>query len=91
MGTLGDIPLVVLSAGHPPVSAGWGISADDAERFNAQTAKLQDELAALSPRCKREVVDQCGHYIQVARPDLVIVPSRRWSRPRGPSHRWLER
>ena len=50
--TLGDIPLVVLSAGQSPISAGHGISAGDVEQFKALAPQLQAELAALSPRGK---------------------------------------
>lgn len=72
--TIGNIPLVVLSAGLSPIppEGGRGISAEDAEHFKAVSAELHAELAALSPRGKRLVADRSGHYIQVDQPELVI-------------------
>jgi pimeloyl-ACP methyl ester carboxylesterase len=74
--TLGDIPLVVLSAGRSPIAAGHGISAEDVERVNVVMAELPDELAALSPRGKRVVAEHSGHYIHVEQPELVITAIR---------------
>jgi pimeloyl-ACP methyl ester carboxylesterase len=70
--TLGEIPLVVLSRGRGQMSAGPGISAEDAEQFNAMNNELHTELAALSPMGKQIVAEESGHYIQVSQPELVI-------------------
>jgi pimeloyl-ACP methyl ester carboxylesterase len=70
--TLGDIPLVVLSAGQSPIAEGHGISARDVAQFNALMRELPAELAALSPRGRQLVAEKSGHYIQVDQPELVI-------------------
>jgi len=76
--TIGNIPLVVLSAGLSPIppEGGRGISAEDAEHFKAVSAELHAELAALSPRGKRLVAERSGHYIHVDQPELVIEAIR---------------
>lgn len=70
--SLGDIPLVVLSRGRSQMSTGPGISAEDVEQFKAVQNELQAELAALSPKGKRIIAEESGHYIQVDQPELVI-------------------
>ncbi len=76
--SLGDIPLIVLSAGLSPIptEGSRGISAEDAERFKAVSAELHAELVAQSPRGKRLVAEKSGHYIQVDQPELVIAAIR---------------
>jgi pimeloyl-ACP methyl ester carboxylesterase len=71
-GTLGSIPLVVLS--HDPERA------FPMPRFSPEMAKEKDrlwdetqgELAQLSTDSSRVVAKGSGHYIQVDRPDLVV-------------------
>jgi pimeloyl-ACP methyl ester carboxylesterase len=70
--SLGDIPLTVVSAGQLAISAGRGISAEDVEQTKVTLDALQAELAALSTRGKRVVVQESGHYIQVDQPEAVI-------------------
>ncbi len=70
--TLGDMPLIVLSRGRGKMSAGPGVSAEDAERQNAVEAEMQAELAALSSRGKHIIAEESGHYIQVDQPELVV-------------------
>jgi pimeloyl-ACP methyl ester carboxylesterase len=72
MGTLGDIPLIVLSRGRGQMTKMPGVSAEDAEKFNVAQEEMQAELAALSPRGKRIIAEESGHYIQVEQPELVI-------------------
>jgi pimeloyl-ACP methyl ester carboxylesterase len=72
LGTLGEIPLVVLSRSQGGISAGPGISKEDAEQFEAAHDEMQAELAALSPKGKHVIAEGTGHYIQVDRPELVI-------------------
>jgi len=72
MGSLGDIPLTVISAGQPAISAGHGISAADAERMKAVQDDLHAELAALSTRGKRVIAQESGHYVQVSQPEVVV-------------------
>jgi len=54
---LGDLPLVVLTAGLG-TSANWN--------------KLQNELASLSTNSTHIVVENSRHFIQVSQPEVVI-------------------
>ena len=69
--SLGDIPLIVISAGRPAITAGHGISEADAEQFKALAAELHTEMAALSPKGKRVVAEESGHYVPVDQPQVV--------------------
>jgi pimeloyl-ACP methyl ester carboxylesterase len=77
---LGDIPLIVLSqkmdaqklrGQYPPdfqsqlTMERWQ---EEADNVNA----MQDELAALSTRGKRIIVEDTGHFIQLDKPQVVI-------------------
>jgi pimeloyl-ACP methyl ester carboxylesterase len=70
--SLGDIPLIVISAGRPAITAGHGISEADAEQFKALAAELHTEMAALSPRGKRVIAEESGHYVPVDQPQVVV-------------------
>ena len=72
LGSLGDIPLTVISAGRPAVSAGHGISEADAEQMKRVQDELHAELAALSTRGKRVIAQESRHYVQVDQPQVVI-------------------
>jgi hypothetical protein len=54
------------------MSAGPGISAEDAERYNAANDEMQADLATLSSKGKQIIAEESGHYIQVDQPELVI-------------------
>ena len=67
--SLGDLPLVVLSAGirvAPPLPT------DEAHAFLASQEAGQDALVALSTRAVRRQVADSGHNIQLDRPEAVI-------------------
>ncbi|OGO60241.1 MAG: hypothetical protein A2032_01665 [Chloroflexi bacterium RBG_19FT_COMBO_49_13] len=68
--SLGNMPLIVLSAGHGDAIA----SLSDAE--NQQIWKElqveQSELAAFSLDSEQVIAEQSGHFIQLDQPDLVI-------------------
>jgi hypothetical protein len=70
-GSLGDRPLVVLSAGqvyrHPAVSD--DVFAQMVDTWNA----LQADLATLSSNADRRVVPNATHYIQLDDPAAVIA------------------
>ena len=70
--SLGDVPLVVVTRGRRAMSPGAGVSAADAEQFEAVHHEMQAELAALSPQGKRIIAEESGHYIQVDQPQAVI-------------------
>lgn len=64
---LGDMPLVVLTAGRLAVSA---TESATPEQLAAWT-EMHDEIASLSSRGVRRTID-CGHNIQVEQPRAVI-------------------
>jgi pimeloyl-ACP methyl ester carboxylesterase len=69
-GSLGDLPLAVLS--HDPDKPSADIPADLAKPTNEAWEKMQEELAHLSTRGTHEIAKNSSHYIQMDRPDLVI-------------------
>ena len=69
-GSLGDIPLAVLS--HDPDKPSSELPADLATPVNEAWEKMQEELAHLSTRGSRVVAKNSSHYIQIDRPDVVI-------------------
>lgn len=71
--TLGDIPLVVLSAAKMEVPEGYRLTAEDVAQLQAVMAEMQAELASLSPRGERVIAEESTHYIQFDQPELVIA------------------
>jgi pimeloyl-ACP methyl ester carboxylesterase len=69
-GSLGDLPLAVLS--HDPDKPSADIPVDLAKPTNEAWEKMQEELAHLSTRGTHEIAKNSSHYIQMDRPDLVI-------------------
>jgi pimeloyl-ACP methyl ester carboxylesterase len=69
-GSLGDLPLVVLS--HDPDKPSSDLPADVAKPVNDAWEKMQKELSQLSTRGTRVVAKNSSHYIQMDRPDVVI-------------------
>jgi pimeloyl-ACP methyl ester carboxylesterase len=69
-GSLGDLPLVVLS--HDPDKASAELPADLVKPTNDAWEKMQEEMAHLSTRGTQSIVKGSAHYIQVDRPDAVI-------------------
>jgi pimeloyl-ACP methyl ester carboxylesterase len=74
-GSLGDLPMVVLS--HDPDKPSADFPADVAKRTNDAWEKMQEEMAHLSTRGTQEIAKNSGHYIQMDRPDLVIDAVRK--------------
>jgi pimeloyl-ACP methyl ester carboxylesterase len=72
MASLGEMPLVVLSVTDQPAEVKKLLSAEDAEQLQVVSEELQAELAALSPNGRHVRVPDCGHYIQIERPDAVV-------------------
>ena len=75
--TLGDIPLVVLSAGKVDLPQGYSLTAEDVAEFQAVQAQMQAELASLSSRGELVLAEESTHYIQFDQPELVIDAIRR--------------
>ncbi len=82
MSSLGDMPLVLLSAGSPMGESDvdalkrFGITAEDLEQLQVVSGELHEELTASSSNGRRVVVEDCGHHIQVERPELVVEAIR---------------
>ncbi|UCD24758.1 MAG: alpha/beta hydrolase [Gemmatimonadota bacterium] len=79
---LGDLPLIVLSAGIqdtlPPAEfSGSGVTPDIMRATNAVWNQMQAELAGLSTRGVHEIATESEHYIQFDQPDLVVDAVRR--------------
>ncbi|MBS0393939.1 MAG: alpha/beta hydrolase [Proteobacteria bacterium] len=77
--TLGDRPLVVLTglAPFPPeVLAALHLTTADGQRIQSTWRELQDDEASWSSRSRHLIVTDSGHYVQDARPDLVISAVR---------------
>lgn len=66
--TLGALPLVVVSRGHPEAGMDPATSAQTEPLW----AALQEELAALSTRGRRVVARGSGHSVQLDEPGVVI-------------------
>jgi pimeloyl-ACP methyl ester carboxylesterase len=69
-GSLGDIPLVVLS--HDPDMPQPDLPEDLVKPTNDAWRQMQEELAHLSTRGRQVIARHSGHYIQLERPELVI-------------------
>ncbi len=73
-GSLGDMPLVVLS--HDPDTPQPDLPEDLVKPTNDAWQQMQEELAHLSTKGKQVIAKNSGHYIQLDRPDLVIEALR---------------
>jgi pimeloyl-ACP methyl ester carboxylesterase len=73
-GSLGDIPLVVLS--HDPDTPQPDLPEDLVKPANDAWQQMQEELAHLSSKGEQVIAKNSGHYIQLDRPDLVIKAVR---------------
>lgn len=74
-GTLGALPLVVLTARHhgePPAELPAGFIAAYDRMFH----ELQHDLVRLSTRGVQIMAERSGHFIQVDEPDLVVSAIR---------------
>jgi pimeloyl-ACP methyl ester carboxylesterase len=85
-GSLGDLPLAVLS--HDPDKPSAELPADLVKPTNDAWEKMQEEMAHLSTPGTQSIAKNSGHYIQIDRPDVVInavrnvVDQARQSSPR---------
>ncbi|MFN2291255.1 MAG: alpha/beta fold hydrolase [Anaerolineae bacterium] len=70
--SLGDIPLVVLTAVDQFDALEGQVPAEEVEQLRAVVRELQAELAALSPRGRQVTVRGSGHHIQIDQPQAVI-------------------
>lgn len=70
--TLGNIPLIVLSAGRHDFPPGTDISTAVIEQMEQVWQQLQVELTMRSPQGKQVLVAESGHYIHLEQPQVVI-------------------
>ena len=70
---LGDIPLVVLTAGRRGASP---VPPDIAQRLNQVQQDAQGELLTLSSNSTHVIAEESGHGIPMEQPDLVIKAIR---------------
>ncbi len=85
---LGDVPLVVLTAGSPPPVPVTGEAAKDVPKMQAEWNRMHDDLAALSSQGVNRTVAGASHYIYVDQPETVLnaiedVWTRAWTRSGG--------
>jgi pimeloyl-ACP methyl ester carboxylesterase len=73
-GSLGDIPLAVLS--HDPDMLQPGLPEDLVKPTNDAWQQMQEGLAHLSTRGRQMIARHSGHYIQLDRPELVVEAVR---------------
>jgi pimeloyl-ACP methyl ester carboxylesterase len=71
---LGDKPLMVLTAGPPPLEliTRQGLSQEQAHRIDELHSESQADLTQHSQYAKQIIAEDSGHYIHVEQPDLVI-------------------
>ena len=74
-GSLGDMPLVVLS--HDPDKPSSELPPDLATPTNDVWEKMQEELAHLSSSGTQMIAKNSAHYIQIDRPDVVVDAVRK--------------
>ena len=70
--TLGEIPLIVLTAADQFTALESRVPAEDVEHLRVVVSELQAELSALSPNGRQVMVKGSGHFIQVDQPQVVI-------------------
>jgi pimeloyl-ACP methyl ester carboxylesterase len=68
--SLGDMPLIVLSAGS--LESIPSLSEAENQHLREEMQAQQSELAALSSNSKHVIAEQSGHMIQFDQPNLVI-------------------
>ena len=70
--TLGDIPLIVLTAGQIEFCETLRVSAEIAEETLAVRREIQAKLAALSPNGKQVIPKESGHLVRIDQPELMV-------------------
>ena len=73
-GSLGDRPLVVLTASVLPAMP--GISAEGNAAMRHVLLELQEELASLSTNADHRIVEGAGHYVHQDRPEIAVAAIR---------------
>ncbi|HWG69944.1 MAG TPA: alpha/beta hydrolase [Steroidobacteraceae bacterium] len=69
---LGNIPLIVLTAGEPPPIPLTGAAKAQMPALQAEWARMHDEMGRLSTQGSNRVVPDATHYIHQDRPQVVV-------------------
>jgi len=75
-GTLGDLPLVVLTANGPTWWPDLPAKIDPAQ-FKARWLGLQQQLTTLSTMSTQLFADKSSHFMQFDQPDVIVDGIRR--------------
>ena len=70
--SLGDMPLIVISASEFPNAAVLKLSTEEKAQAMAAWAELQAELVTLSSDGKQVIAEGASHFVHLDRPELVI-------------------
>ena len=70
--SLGDLPLIVISASEFPNAAVLKLSTEEKAQAMAAWAELQAELVTLSSDSKQVIAKGASHFVHLDRPELVI-------------------
>jgi pimeloyl-ACP methyl ester carboxylesterase len=74
--SLGNIPLIVISASELALPANVNLSTEEKQQSMAAWAELQGEQVALSSVGKQVIAAGTGHFIHIDQPELVIAAIR---------------
>lgn len=77
--SFGDRPLIVLTALIPFTAEElekMGMTAAEGARFKQEWRALSADQAAMSSRGRQQIVGDSSHYIQIEKPDRVVVAVR---------------
>lgn len=74
--SLGDVPLIVISASEFPNAAVLKLSTEEKAQAMAAWAELQAELVTLSSDGKQVIAEGASHFVHLDRPELVIAAIR---------------
>jgi pimeloyl-ACP methyl ester carboxylesterase len=69
---LGDLPLVVISAGRFAAPEALNLTAEQRALVTDVSAELQADLATLSSNSRQVIAEDAEHYVHLDRPELVI-------------------
>jgi pimeloyl-ACP methyl ester carboxylesterase len=72
IGSLGDIPLIVLTAGKFEIADVFGLTTEEEDQTAAARLELQAELVELSSNGKQVIAEESGHLVQLDQPKLVV-------------------
>ncbi len=69
IGSMGDIPLIVLRHGKPMFGS---FPPDEAVKMEAQWQAFQEEIATKSSKSQIVVATSSGHIIQMEQPSIIV-------------------